>query len=116
MIEGLTIAVTDMEQMVNFYSKVFGIGFTNKQVYGTTLYNGEWGGLKLQFCPAQLAGIEAAQNRHQFDIVVDDLDKALVQVSVHGGSMMHDIQENETSRSVGVYDPDKNSIVLIEKK
>lgn len=116
MIEGLTIATYNTEAMVNFYAKVFGLAFESKQMYGTTLYNAEWSGLKLQFCPAQLAGIEAEQNRHQFDIVVDDLDKALVQVTVHGGSIMHDIQDSETSRTVGIYDPDKNSIVLIEKK
>ncbi len=116
MIEGLTIAVTNMEQMVNFYAKVFKIGISEKQVYGNTLYSGEWGGLKLQLCPAQLAGIEATQNRHQLDVVVDDLDKTLVLVTVHGGSIMQDIQETETSRTVGIYDPDQNSIVLIEKK
>ena len=33
------------------------------------------GAFDLLFCPAELAGITADQNRHQFDIVIPDIEQ-----------------------------------------
>jgi predicted enzyme related to lactoylglutathione lyase len=111
-ITGLTIAVTRMEAMLAFYSSVFGIKFQAKEMYGSTLYSGRWGQLELLFCPAEIAQNTATQNRHQFDIVVSDLDKTIQDAISNGGEMMSDIQIEGKTKSVGIYDPDRNSMTF----
>lgn len=113
-IKGLTIATVDMDKMVNFYTKVFGVEFTSIENYGIVLYQGKWGELDVLFCPTEIAGISATENRHQFDVVVEDLDHTVKVVEANGGQLLQEVTETETGRSVGIYDPDKNSIVLME--
>ena len=55
-IEGMTMAITNMEQMLDFYSNTFNILFTEKEMYDSKLYSGVWGAFNLLFCPAKIAG------------------------------------------------------------
>ncbi|MEZ5058399.1 MAG: VOC family protein [Saprospiraceae bacterium] len=111
-ITGLTIAVTNMEAMLAFYSSVFDIKFQAKEMYGSTLYSGRWGQLEVLFCPAEIAQNTATQNRHQFDIIVSDLEKTIQNGLKNGGELMGDIQIEGKTRSVGIYDPDRNSMTF----
>lgn len=113
-IEGMTIAITNMEKMLDFYSNIFHIQFHEKEMYGAKLYEGQWGNLKLLFCPAALAGNTATQNRHQFDILVADLPALVERAKKFGGTPMGNIDKNEVFWSVGIYDPDNNSLVFKE--
>lgn len=115
-IEGMTMAITNMEEMLAFYSNVFNIQFVEKKMYESKLYSSRWGGLKLLFCPAEIARNTATQNRHQFDIVVSDLQKIIELTTKHGGQLMGEVVEDESSWSVGVYDPDENSILFKQLK
>ena len=115
-IEGMTIAVTSMEQMLDFYANTFNIRFTEKEMYGSKLYSSVWGGLNLLFCPANIAGNTSEQNRHQFDILVLDLKKTIEITTKYGGKAMGEIVEDEYSWSIGIYDPDKNSILFKQLK
>ena len=115
-IEGMTMAVTNMPQMLDFYSNLFDIEFVEKDMFGSKLYAGKWSGLNLLFCPAEIARNTATQNRHQFDIVVPDLKNTLEEIAKHGGKSMGEMAEDETSWSVGVYDPDGNSILFKQFK
>ena len=105
--KGLTLAVTDMSAMTRFYSDVFGIEFQSTKVGGFELYRGEWLGIDLLFCPAALARNNATQNRHQFDIVVQDLAETKTKIEKAGGIVF-----DATETSLSVYDPDRNSIVF----
>ncbi len=111
---GMTQAVVRMEEMLNFYSKVFDIQFSEMEMHGHKLYSGAWGDLKILFCPAELAGNKAVQNRHQFDIIVPSLELTADIVNNNGGELMGEIVEDEYFRSLGVYDPDKNTLVFKE--
>ena len=111
-IEGMTIAVTAMEKMVNFYSGVFGVEFKEIDQFNAKLYATELWGLKVLFCPAEVARNTATQNRHQFDFVVADLDALVEKVQQFGGQIMGPITEAGDFRSVGIYDPDSNSMVF----
>ena len=113
-IEGMTMAITDMNAMLEFYANVFNMEFEEMDVYGSKLYSGEWAGMKMLFCPAEIAGNTAEQNRHQFDIIVSDLQATIDVASQFGGELMHEIVETDSYKSVGIYDPDKNSIVFKE--
>ena len=111
-IEGLTMAVTKMDEMIAFYSAVFSIEFQAREMYGRILYSTSWGRLQLLFCPADLAGNTAEQNRHQFDIVVTDLDAVIKNALANGGELMGEPTEDQNTRTASIYDPDRNSIVF----
>lgn len=115
-ISGLTLAITHMDAMLGFYSQVFQIQFEEEQMFGTILYSGNWGGLNLLFCPAELAGNTATENRHQFDIIVPDLSQTIAEALLHGGMQLGEISEDENTLRVGMYDPDKNTIVFKQLK
>lgn len=109
-IEGMTMAITNMDQMLAFYSNVFDVEFKEQELSGFKLYAGKWGGMNLLFCPAELARNRATQNRHQFDVIVPDLDDVIQRASSNGGKSMGDKAEGENEWSIGIYDPDMNSI------
>ena len=113
-IEGMTVAVNNMDAMVNFYSKVFNIEFSSNEMYGATLYSGEWGGMKVLFCPAEIAQIDVNRNRHQFDVIVGDLNQTLQIALSEEGKMLGEVQQNDEMKSGAVFDPDGNSIVFKE--
>ncbi len=115
-ITGLTIAVTNMESMLDFYTHIFDIQFVEKEMFGARLYSGQWGGIELLFCPAEIAQNTAKQNRHQFDILVPDLKQLISQSQEYGGQVIGEPLEDEESIRVGIYDPDQNSIVFKQLK
>lgn len=109
---GMTLAVYDMPAMLNFYERVFGMQFEASKMQGFTLYRSELDNLKVLFCPAELAQVEAGRNRHQFDIRCEDLDEMIAKVTAHGGQLMQEPQQLGALKRVGVMDPDGNSLVL----
>lgn len=116
MIEGMTLAVFKMQRMIAFYANVFGVEFEEKEMLGASIYRATFDHFNLMFCPADIAGINAGQNRHQFDIIVYDLEKTLKKAVEFGGEIIGEIAETESCKCVGIYDPDKNSMVLKERK
>ncbi|WP_394749250.1 VOC family protein [Spongiimicrobium salis] len=115
-ITGMTIAIVQMEAMLKFYTAVFDLHFTPSQMMGHTLYHGKWGALSLQFCPAELAGNSATQNKHQLDVLVEDIHSCIQKVTENQGSCMAEISEDDKAYRVGIYDPDGNSLVLQQLK
>ena len=113
-ITGLTLAVTNMQQMLEFYEGVFQIRFTMQEMQGHQLYKTKWLGMDLLFCPAELANNTATQNRHQFDIATENIIATVELVQAHHGIMMHDIIQQGDTKTVSVYDPDHNSMVFTE--
>jgi predicted enzyme related to lactoylglutathione lyase len=115
-IEGLTLAINDMPKMLKFYKNVFGINFTERNEFGTKLYSGKWANLSLLFCPAEVAQNKATQNKHQFDILVEDLNVWIKKCEENGGLIIGEVARQKNLFSVGVYDPDRNTIVLKQYK
>lgn len=115
-IKGFTMAVFNMDAMIQFYNHVFGINFKKENMFDTVLYKCHWGGLDVLFCPAELANNSSDQNRHQFDIIVDNIEEAVKQVIMNEGKLISKIKQGENYISVGIKDPDNNSIVLKQKR
>ncbi len=113
-LNGITLAVTNMEAMVLFYQKLFGVDFRAVKKSGIEVFSGEWLSSPLFLCPAKTAGNTAEQNRHQFELLVDDLDDMIDKVVSLGGEIMHDPIVKGALRKVSIYDPDRNSMVLME--
>ncbi|PHN02840.1 VOC family protein [Flavilitoribacter nigricans] len=110
----ITLAVHRMEAMCTFYTQLLGLTFQQQELYGTILYRADWNGMELLFCPAELAGNTATQNRHQLEISVPDIKQAVALALAHGGQSMGPITTNDKGKSAGVKDPDQNSLVLTQ--
>ena len=113
-IDRITIAVTNVDQMVKFYKTVFKCELKESKAYGTILYSGKLGDIKILLCPNEIAGVKADQNRQQFDFIVTDLDKIIQDSKVSGGKMKGDITTSDKQKSVTIVDPDGNTIVFIQ--
>ena len=109
------MAVFNMDAMIRFYNQVFGIEFKKENMFDTVLYKCYWDGLDILFCPAELANNYSEQNRHQFDIIVKDIEEAVKQVIMNEGTIISKIKAGKIYKSVGIKDPDNNSIVLKQK-
>lgn len=113
-INRITVAVFNETEMKSFYENVFDIEFETINNPGFNLYVGDWGGLEIQFCPAEIAKNTATQNRHQFHIDVKEIDSVLKKVKKFGGSVTEDVVLNENIKQASITDPDSNTIVLQE--
>jgi catechol 2,3-dioxygenase-like lactoylglutathione lyase family enzyme len=101
----ITIAVTHIEDMVAFYNEVCHAHLVPQLPF----YRGELAGIDLLFCPNEIAGVDAKQNRQQFRFEVDDIHTVLEAVRQNGGEILNEGIENGV-RLVGVRDPDGNTI------
>lgn len=106
------MAIVNMTAMVNFYTQVFELNFEPVEMFGTQLFKTKWGSFNVLFCPASLAGNNAQQNRHQLDIYLDDLDNSIKKVVSYGGQLMGEVSETDLEKSIGIIDPDQNTMVL----
>ncbi|WP_408039674.1 VOC family protein [Tenacibaculum amylolyticum] len=111
----LTIAVTNITEMVSFYENVFNCNFKKNNFQGYTLYSSEIAGIPIQLCPNVLANVVAEQNRQQFDFVVTDLNQIISKVKAYNGIVRGEIESLQEGKAVTVVDPDGNTIVFIEK-
>jgi predicted enzyme related to lactoylglutathione lyase len=111
-ISKITIAITNINEMVGFYKIVFKCDFKELSLGGSKLFSGELFGLKILLCPNDLAGVIAQQNRQQFDIKVNDAKKILEDVIKANGKIKEPY--NSETKTASVIDPDGNTIVFIE--
>lgn len=110
----MTLVATDVPAMVAFYNAVFEAGLTPRAAFGATLYRGTLGGVGLQLCPNEVAGVVAEQNRHQLRFRVRNLDTMLARVRAAGGVLRGEISQEAGQRLAAVVDPDGNTLELIE--
>jgi predicted enzyme related to lactoylglutathione lyase len=105
----LTLTAVDTPAMVRFYDTLFGSALQPVAAFGTTLYRGQLHGLPLLICPNDIAGVDAAQNRHQFTYETPDLAKVIETVLAAGG-----VVREQADATATVLDPDGNTIVFTE--
>ncbi|MBS1494465.1 MAG: VOC family protein [Bacteroidetes bacterium] len=110
----ITIACTDILKMTEFYSKVFNIRFAEHEFPGFKMYSSKITDINFLFCPNEIAGVIAEQNRHQFDYVTDNIQEVIDNTLSSGGSMHGELQKSDNGSSVTVLDPDGNTINFIQ--
>ncbi|WP_425391593.1 VOC family protein [Ekhidna sp.] len=111
-VEGITIAITNEDEMVKFYQNVFNIEFKQEDAFGSTLYHGSVSSFNILLCPNKIANVNAEKNRIQFDLVVTDLNETIKVVTANGGSLLEEPKQHEQEVFGSVVDPDGNTIVL----
>ncbi|HYF62631.1 MAG TPA: VOC family protein [Herpetosiphonaceae bacterium] len=110
----ITLAATNLEAMAAFYNAVFAADLRPVPAHGTTMYRGALHGAVLLLCPNSLAGVDAAQNRHQFAYAVSDLAAILERAAAAGGVLDGEPQRQPGQLSATVIDPDGNTIVFAQ--
>ena len=116
-LSGLTLAVHNFAAMRDFYAALLGLTWEETQLAArVVILQGELAGLTLQLCPASVAGVAAADFRHQLRFTVPDLDAALAAGIANGGEQYGELQETESSRLIALRDPDGNTLELEAKR
>ena len=113
-IEGISMAIGKVQPMLDFYSYIFNIKFEKRQGFDTDMYFAKWRGLKLLFVPMQLAGEEGAlvQNKHQFDVIVPNMDDLISRVNRYGGKITGAVIDDGIQKTVHAKDPDGNTFIF----
>ena len=113
-IEGMSMAISKVDPMLAFYTHIFNIKFEKRQGFDTVMYFAKWRGLKLLFVPVQLAGEEGAlvQNKHQFDIIVADINQLISRVNRYGGKISGALIDDGIQKTIHAKDPDGNTFIF----
>jgi predicted enzyme related to lactoylglutathione lyase len=112
-IQHITLAVTHLPQMLAFYDTVFHANL--KPLGDGPLYKGSFAGQTLLFCPNEIAGVDARQNRHQFRIAVPNLPAVRETILNSGGAIINEDSDSHGKRLIGVRDPDGNTYEFIQE-
>ncbi|MBS4196853.1 VOC family protein [Lederbergia citri] len=115
-ISQITIAYNQENEMVDFYNHLFNADLKPLKAGDFIFYKGKIGEIGLLFCPNEMLGIKAEKNNIQFTVQVPNLEEILSKVSQYGGKQIQEINREESKSSVGISDPDGNSIELLEIK
>ena len=111
-IQRITLAVEDMDSMVEFYNAIFGCGLA--PVNGSPVSKGRFADIELVVCPNSVAGVIADQNRHQFRLVVDDAEALATRIEAAGGSVVNR-DSLDKKAVVGIADPEGNTYELLSR-
>ncbi|MBS1911298.1 MAG: hypothetical protein JST22_04875 [Bacteroidetes bacterium] len=114
-LDRVSLATINTEGMVQFYQRVFEMRFKKLPIEGAYIYTGRIFGVDFVFIPNEVAKVRADRNRHEFNVVVPDIDVAVKRVVNTGGTLLKGPSNGDTERSATVTDPDGNSLVLVQK-
>jgi len=110
----ITVACTDISAMTAFYSKVFNVKFQEHDL-GFKMYSAKIGDISFLFCPNDIAGVKAEQNRHQFDYLTDNIQEVIENALITGGSIHSELLKAGTESTVTLFDPDGNTMNFIQR-
>jgi predicted enzyme related to lactoylglutathione lyase len=113
-ISQITIAFDQENEMVEFYNQLLNADMSPFKANDFIFYKGKIGEIGLLFCPNKMLGIKAEKNNIQFTVQVPNLEEILSKVSQYGGKQIQGINREGSQSSVGILDPDGNSIELLE--
>lgn len=118
-LQQITMAINDMPAMVNFYNAVFEsnlVPVESPMENGDSpqFYKGQFLGIDLLFCPNSLLNIQAERNRHQFHMIVEDVDVLVAAAKRTGGWEFTETVVQDNAKIASVSDPDGNSVVLTQ--
>ena len=112
---GLTVAATNMTEMVEFYNAVFDAGLkATVHIGDEQFYAGALCGMKVTLCPNTIAGVIAEQNRQQFRFQVGDIEAVMANGLANHGEEINPIEEYKGAKVASLADPDGNTIEFVE--
>ena len=116
-LSGFTIAVHHFDAMRAFYAAIFGMDWEEVELApGICILRLSLSGMTIQLCAASVAGVTAADFRHQLRFTVADLGAAIAAGEAHGGQLHSEPVETTDMRFAAMRDPDGNTLELEEKR
>ena len=113
-IDNITIAVDNIESIVDFYSNTFNLDLNEIDLGEFSMYVGNINDIQVLFCPKSIAGITAVENTIQIRLVVEKIEETIDKAIRSGGGKLGDIQISDGVKTAAIIDPDGNSIELIQ--
>jgi predicted enzyme related to lactoylglutathione lyase len=110
----ISLSAVHLEQMVEFYSGIFGIGFTSSDYGGQTVYEGRLGDIDVALYRAD--DESPCRNPIHYEVFFSDLEEVSREVVRLGGRTNGQPMEDDEVRAVGVFDPDGNFMVFKQRK
>jgi predicted enzyme related to lactoylglutathione lyase len=111
----ITVACSNISAMTEFYSSVFNVKFQGHD-FGFKVYSAKICDIYFLFCPNDVAGVKAEQNRHQFDYITDEIEKVIERALSTGGAIHSELLKEGNESTVTLLDPDGNTINFIQRK
>ena len=115
-LENITMAVTNLDEMVVFYNAVFETELHPTEPHpGIRAFSGTIAGIEWVLVPNTVAQVDAQQNRHQLQFMVTDAEKTIERAIANGGTPIDEAEERNGRIAGSVYDPDGNSLVFVQR-
>ena len=116
-LSGVTLAVHHFDAMRAFYAAIFGVEWEEVELApGIRILRLSLAGMTVQLCAASVAGVSAADFRHQLRFTVADLAAAIAAGEENGGQLHSEPVETADMRFAAMRDPDGNTLELEEKR
>ena len=116
-LSGITLAAHQHDAMRAFYAALFGEEWEEVELApGIRILRLTLAGLTIQLCAASVAGVPAADFRHQLRFTVADLGAAIETGLAHGGQLHSEPVTTEDLRFAALRDPDGNTLELEERR
>ncbi len=111
----ITIAIDNVEECIDFYSKVFGIEFEEYNLGNDFIYGSAIGDINIILCPKDVAGISADENNIQLSFFVENIIKSYQAAVISGGTVIEEINTAGNIKSCSLRDPDGNSLIIAQE-
>ncbi len=115
MLTKINISVTNYEIMKEFYSKVFELKFNEVSLGEFSMATVKMDSISLTLVPIEISGVSADVNNIQLGFELSNLESILNLVEKYKGKIKDPLQVSGNSKYAGIYDPDGNTIELLEK-
>ena len=115
-IDNVALAANNIDEMVVFYNAVLDTQLKQYEPFPNFIsFKGKLGKLDFVVVSNEIAQVQAAQNRQQFQFIVDDVAETIETALANGGSLIDEAAERGGRISGAVYDPDGNSMVFVQR-
>jgi len=113
-IRSITLAATNVDEMVAFYNTTLGTNLKEMEPM-PSFYMGKLAGHGLIVCPNEVAAVVAEQNRQQFCFEVTDIEKVFEAGKQNGGeAMTADFEKSDLEIRGWLKDPDGNTLEFVQ--
>jgi predicted enzyme related to lactoylglutathione lyase len=111
-LSSIAVRVHNVEQMLNFYSRAFGVQFRQVETFGIQSQFGDLNGITLKFVPIRDSVDFEGYPVHQLGFEVEDVAATIRAAEAHGGCLEGEIHRDGHRINAAVRDPDGNTVEL----
>jgi len=115
-LSSVAIRVHNLEPMVKFYSRAFGVQFHEVDTFGIQSRFGDFNGITLKFVPIRDSVDFEGYPVHQLGFNVEDLESTIRAAEEYGGRLEGQVHRDGSRINAAVRDPDGNTVELYSQE